>query len=65
MNKTHEYIAKGPDLYMRQFHADGDRDCWLAIYPSDDAAKDAAVRWNERAEEFKAAQDCNQQNENV
>lgn len=60
---THEYIAKGPDLYMRQNWPDGSRDCWLAYYGSDEAAQKAAARWNERKKEFDDAQQTKSEGE--
>lgn len=55
MNEKHEYIAIGPELYKRVYWSDKPVDSWVATYVSDDAAKDAAIVWNDRKENFQKA----------
>lgn len=55
-NIEHEYIAKGPDLYMRFHYPSVIRDCWIAKYASDQEATDAVIAWNERCNTFNKSQ---------
>jgi len=48
----HEYIALGPDLYKRVYYPEGSKDSWVAKYHSDDGAKEAAIEWNKRRDDY-------------
>lgn len=48
-----EYVAMGPDLYMRVFYPENVKsDTYIAHYDSDEQAQKAAVRWNRRKNSY-------------
>ncbi len=49
------YVAKGPDLYMEVQYSEQTTSTYIAHYDSDEQAKDAAVRWNERKDKYEKA----------
>jgi len=53
MDIKHEYIAVGPELYKRVYWPEQPIDSYVATYVSDEAAKDAAIVWNERMNNYK------------
>lgn len=55
MDIKHEYVAIGPELYKRVYYPEQTTDSYVATYVSDEAAKDAAIAWNERKDNYQKA----------